>query len=68
MARDDDDGLICLGGVHIQLETQIPCQLHAFWFVNIKRFYAEIDSPEFRLALFEDRVLQNHFIHENTFE
>ena len=59
---------VCLEGVQIQLNSQIPCQLRAFWFVNIQRFYSELDAPDFRLALYEKRFLENDSIHQELFE
>ncbi|UJR36893.1 hypothetical protein I4U23_029606 [Adineta vaga] len=53
-------------GVSIRLHTDIRCQLRAFWFVNIQRFYVELDSIDFRMALSEDRFLQDHSIHQQT--
>ncbi len=59
--------LVCLDGVYIQLHTQIRCQLRAFWFVNIQRFYSELDSTDFRLSLYENRFLKDQSVHQEIF-
>ena len=57
-----------IDGVVVRLCTQIPCQLRAFWFVNIPQFYAELDARDFRSALSDDRFLISHSIHRETFK
>ncbi|CAF1036955.1 unnamed protein product [Adineta steineri] len=54
-------------GVYIRLHTDIHCQLRAFWFVNIQRFYKELDSRDFRLSLYDNRFLKDNCVHQETF-
>ncbi|CAF2973307.1 unnamed protein product [Rotaria sp. Silwood2] len=63
----EDDRSTLKDGVYIRLDTKIRCQLRAFWFVNIQKFYSELDSIEFRLSLYENRFLKNHSAHQEIF-
>jgi len=63
----EEDRSTLKDGVYINLHTQIRCQLHAYWFVNIQKFYSELDSKDFRLSLYENRFLKNNCVHEEIF-
>jgi len=63
----EEDRSTLTDGVYINLHTQIRCQLHAYWFVNIQKFYSELDSNDFRLSLFENRFLKNNCVHDEIF-
>lgn len=64
----DENRSTLTDGVYVRLRTKIHCQLRAFWFVTIQDFYAELDAPDFRNSLLEDRFLTTKSTHRETFK